>query len=98
MTVGKSEVGSVRGVTDERATDAMRRHFEAVVQSAPDAVMALALDASVTAWNRGAETLFGYSADEVIGTNVWAIEGAEPGEIASLIERVAGGETQGARR
>jgi two-component system cell cycle sensor histidine kinase/response regulator CckA len=93
MTVGKSEVGSVRGVTDERATNATRRHFEAVVQSAPDAVMALGLDASVTAWNRGAEILFGYSADEMIGTNVWAIEGAEPGEIASLIERVAGGET-----
>jgi two-component system cell cycle sensor histidine kinase/response regulator CckA len=71
----------------------MRRHFEAVVQSAPDAVMALGLDASVTAWNRGAELLFGYSADEMIGTHVWAIEGAEPGEIASLIERVAGGET-----
>jgi hypothetical protein len=56
MTVGKSEVRSMRGVTDARARNATRRHFEAVIQSAPDAVMALGLDASVTAWNRGARS------------------------------------------
>ena len=39
----------------------------ALVQESPDALMALAPDGTVLFWNRGAETLFGYTGNEALG-------------------------------
>ena len=39
----------------------------AIVQSSYDAIIAKTLDGVVTAWNGGAERVFGYSAAQAIG-------------------------------
>jgi PAS domain S-box-containing protein len=38
-----------------------------LVDESPDALIALGYEGNVLSWNRGAETIFGYSADEAIG-------------------------------
>ena len=38
-----------------------------LVQETPDALIALGLDGKVLFWNRGAEMLFGFGANEVVG-------------------------------
>lgn len=40
--------------------------FRSVVQTARDAVVALDQDGKITFWSRGAETIFGFSADEAV--------------------------------
>jgi PAS domain S-box-containing protein len=40
---------------------------ELLVDESPDALIAIALDGNVLSWNRGAETIFGYSPGEAIG-------------------------------
>jgi PAS domain S-box-containing protein len=41
-----------------------------IVETTGDAVVAARLDRTVTAWNLGAERLFGYSAEEMIGSSI----------------------------
>lgn len=43
------------------------RLFEAIVEQTPDAVIFADCDGMIRVWNRGAETVFGFSAAEVIG-------------------------------
>src|SRR5262245_65734475 len=40
---------------------------ELLLDEAPDALLALTLDGRILWWNRGAEAMFGYSADETVG-------------------------------
>lgn len=43
---------------------------DALIDESPDALLAISMDGTLLAWNRGAESLFGYSADEAIGRSI----------------------------
>ncbi len=44
--------------------------LSALIESADDAIISKTLDGIITSWNQGAERIFGYTADEVIGKPV----------------------------
>jgi PAS domain S-box-containing protein len=44
--------------------------FQAIVEQAPDAIIFADRDGSIRLWNRGAETVFGHSAADVIGKSL----------------------------
>ena len=46
------------------------QRLASVVRSTSDAVIAMTLDTIITEWNRGAEQVYGYTAEEVIGKPV----------------------------
>ncbi len=50
-----------------------KEFFESLVDSNPVAVVTMDRDEMVTGWNPAAEKLFGYTADEVIGTHIDAL-------------------------
>jgi PAS domain S-box-containing protein len=66
----------------------------ALVAAADDAIYGLALDGTVLSWNPGAARIFGYAADEIVGTNaVRLLAPTSPNELLELLERVGRGET-----
>lgn len=53
--------------TNSAAHSDAERWLAAIVESSDDAIIGKSLDGIVTSWNAGAQRIFGYSADEVIG-------------------------------
>jgi protein-histidine pros-kinase len=43
---------------------------ERLVDHAPDALLVLTLDGTIRSWNRGAQSIFGYSRDEAVGRSL----------------------------
>ena len=63
------------------------------VESSGDAIMTGTLDGTITSWNKGAEQLYGYSAEEAIGQNASIIEPEHlKGEIIKFNEKIKRGE------
>ena len=56
-----------RDVTALRENEVQLRWLASIVDSSDDAIVSKNLDGVVTSWNRGAERVFGYSAEEAIG-------------------------------
>ena len=57
-------------ITDRRRMEAKNQLLATLVDSADDAIVGLDPDLKVVAWNRGAERLYGYSAEEMIGSPI----------------------------
>lgn len=83
----------VRDVSIRREGDKARALLSSIVESSTDAIHAVNPDGTVMIWNRGAELLFGYTGDEMIGKSVALL--APPGredEVRQLMEILGKGE------
>lgn len=66
--VGASKIA--RDITFQRRVEHDAMRLAAIVQSSDDAIISKDLDGIIQSWNRGAEQIFGYSADETIGRSI----------------------------
>ncbi len=63
--VGASKVA--RDITEHMRLDSEAQQYQAIVQSSDDAIISKSLTGIITSWNPGAQAMFGYSAEEMIG-------------------------------
>jgi PAS domain S-box-containing protein len=65
-----------RSQAETRAGE-MRQMMASIVESSDDAILSVTYGGIVTSWNRGAETLYGYTAEEAIGRHISLISPPE---------------------
>jgi PAS domain S-box-containing protein len=69
-----------------------RARLAAIVESSEDAIIGMTLDGIITSWNDGAETTYGFSAAEIIGSSIFRlIPSNHHDEVSELLEVVKQG-------
>ncbi len=78
--------------TDEKISE-LNARLAAIVEYSDDAIIGKDLNGLVTSWNRGAERIYGYSAEEMMGRHISVLSpSGKPNEIPTILERIARGE------
>ena len=68
-------------------------HLSAIVENSSDAIISIDLDGRIESWNAAAQRIYGWSANEMIGRNVWPlIPEDRQDEEAAILERVRKGD------
>jgi PAS domain S-box-containing protein len=79
-------------ISDRRNSEGERAMLAAIIESSDDAILSKTLDGIVTSWNRAAEQMYGYTAEEMIGRHISAVVPPElSGEFEEIMAQLRGG-------
>ena len=79
-------------ITEEKRSREIRSFLASIVESSDDAIFSKNLDGLILSWNKSAETLYGYSAAEVIGKHVSLLMSVNrKSEVDRIIEAIIDG-------
>ncbi len=84
---------TVRDITENKKAEEKLQTLANALESSDDAIVTRSLDGRITSWNRGAEQIYGYLAEEVLGKSISMFEpDSLKGEIKQLDEKIKQGE------
>jgi PAS domain S-box-containing protein len=99
-TILKDEAGNITGIlssgediTERKKAEKRLSLLASIVDFSDDAIVGKTLDGIIVSWNRGAQKLYGYSADEVKNKSISILVPPDhPNEIPQLLERIRQGQ------
>ena len=80
-------------ITDRKRDEIVAERLAAIVESSDDAIISKDLNSIIASWNKGAEQIFGYTAEEVIGKPITILVPPERvNEEPEILDRIRRGE------
>ena len=80
-------------ITERMETQRKTAELAAIIRSSQDAIISKDLDGIITNWNAGAQAIYGYTADEVVGQPIELLAPPEyKAEIYEILEQIKRGE------
>ncbi len=71
-----------------------RSRLALIIDSSEDAILSKDLNGIITSWNKGAERIYGYTPEEVIGKHISILTpGDRPDEMQKILQKIAEGES-----
>jgi PAS domain S-box-containing protein len=71
-----------------------RSRLASIIDSSEDAILSKGLDGTITSWNKGAERIYGYAPEEVVGKHISILAPSDrPNEIREILQKIANGES-----
>jgi len=71
-----------------------RSRLVSIIDSSEDAILSKDLNGINTSWNRGAERMYGYAPEEVVGKHISLLTPSDrPDEISEVLQKIARGES-----
>lgn len=85
--------GVALDITERKQVEEAAQRLAAIVESSDDAIISKTLKGVVTSWNKSAERIFGYTADEIVGKSIMLlIPPDRQDEEMNIISRICLGE------
>ena len=85
--------GTLTDITDLRNAEQQNCRLAAIVRGSDDAILSLTIEGVIETWNRGAEQIYGYTAEEAIGKSIKILApGGRSNETLQMLEEVARGD------
>jgi len=86
--------GIASDITDRKQGDITGHRLGAIVEYSDDAIIGKNLDSIITSWNKGAEKIFGYTADEMVGNSIMRLIPTDRrDEEIQILEKIRRGES-----
>ncbi len=80
-------------ITDRKRAEEASQRLASIVESSDDAIVSKNLDGIITSWNKGAERIFGYLSEEIVGRSIKTIIPPEHyDEEDAIIQRIKQGQ------
>ena len=81
--------GTVQDITESKKAEEKIQILASAVESSEDAIITASFEGIITSWNKGAEQIYGYSSEEILGKYISILEpGNLKGEIKQLTEKI----------
>ncbi|MGA2225932.1 MAG: PAS domain S-box protein, partial [Syntrophobacteraceae bacterium] len=82
-----------RDITERMRMEADKSRLAAIVESSDDAIIGKTLDGEIITWNRAAEEIYGYTAEEIIGQSISVMAPNDsPDDVPAILQKISRGE------
>ncbi|HEX2111427.1 MAG TPA: PAS domain S-box protein [Gaiellaceae bacterium] len=83
--------GFLLDVTARKESETVRNRLASIVESSVDAIFSTSTEGVIESWNRGAERMYGYAPEEIVGESVARLTPPDRlGEVRRILDRVVG--------